>query len=150
MADDPLDLDALMEAQGGAVAERWRQASAKVAAYREKEAARNAELDLLPLSELRDRAVATLALAAAQLQGTEIGDDLKRHGWNRRFADSLAAECRRLRQCVLDGEYERSWGGSGLGRWMLEEVTPMASDSFKEAIHEAQFLLEAYSRRLPE
>jgi len=145
-------IDEMMEALGGTAAAAWRRVRAEVRAEEEAQATRNAELDSLPVDEVRLRTIAVLDRTVTLLRGTPLDAELRRHGWSEDFAEGLASECSRLRDCVEDGTYKREWGGAGLGRWVLEEVSPMAGDGddLHDSIHEAQFMLRAFSRRLPE
>jgi len=89
-------------------------------------------------------------MAVGVLSNTPIDAELRAHGWSKDFAQGLAAECSSLRSHVEDGTYEKAWDGAGLGRWMLDEVTGRATDVLSDAVLEAEFMLRAFSRHLPQ
>jgi hypothetical protein len=63
----------------------------------------------------------------------------------------LADECAKDRKQVEEGTYRKEWGGGGLGRWVLDEVSPYVGDEddLHDSIHEAEFMLEGLCRHLP-
>ena len=90
---------------------------------RQQEAQRQARdnwFDSLPVDEVKDLAIARLCDAEEALTQTPIDGTLASHGWNESFARSMCAECARLRTHVESGTYDPAWGGSGLGRSLLD------------------------------
>ena len=148
--DDNDWLDDFMEAEGGDRAARWSAFRAKTREWTAQTEARSAELDALPLNEVRGKTIGALDMAVDVLSNTQIDAALRAHGWSEDFAQGLAEECRSLRSHVEDGTYKKDWGGAGLGRWMLEEVSGKTDDILKKAVHEADFMLSAFSRHLPQ
>lgn len=117
----------------------------------QESARKRAILDAMPIEQVREQAIIDLDYAAAQLRQTPLTPELARHGWSKRFADGLADGCENLSRCLVDGSYEKAWGGGGLGRWMLDEVSGLQKDQdeLHDAVSNAEFTLEAYSERLP-
>jgi hypothetical protein len=143
--------DRLMESRGGDAAGRWRRAKAESQAFHEARAARDAELDSLSFDEVRRRTIGALDHAVSLLRTTPLDSELRRHGWSEQFALGLADECAEDCEHVEKGTYRKEWGGGGLGRWMLDEVSLHVGDEddLHDSIHEAQFMLQALCRRLP-
>ena len=140
-------LDDLVEA----AAAHWRRVLAQVRDFEEADARRNLQLDSLLFDEVRRQTVGALDHAVRILRETPLDAELRRHGWSERFAHALVDGCVNLREAVENGTYEKERGGAGLGRQLLDEISGMQGDEddLHDAVHEAQFMLQAFSRRLP-
>jgi hypothetical protein len=151
--EGPIELDEvdnLMSSLGEEAAASWQAVRLRTEQQEAQRQARDNWFDSLPLDEVKDLAIARLCDAEEALTQTPIDGTLASHGWNESFAHSMGAECARLRTHVETGTYDPAWGGSGLGRSLLDQVSPMAEDAdhLHDAVIEAQEALRALSRQL--
>ncbi len=70
---------------------------------------------------------------------------LRSNGWTEDFARELGDHLAEIRVTVEDGTYDGV--GSGLGRWMMEQVSPKTEDFLKLAVDDAGYILEALARK---
>ena len=79
---------------------------------------------------LKSEAIVVLSQAAQLLKNSEMTESLTSHGWSRDFARSLGQECGRLqaRAEADDLKAPRGVDDFGLGRWMLDMVSPLEKD----------------------
>lgn len=85
-----------------------------VEAFRQEQDARNAELDEIPVNELRRQTVDVLDHAVRLLRSTPLNEELRRHGWSESLAEDLADEFAKISGQVQHGTYNGEWGGGGL------------------------------------
>jgi hypothetical protein len=144
-------LDAAMEAQGGAAAARWRSVKDQGQAFQEYQAAATAYRLAQDLPRLKTEVIAALRLAEGALTRTPLTRELEQHGWSPRFISYMADLLADYRDQVEKDTFQLGWDvGYGIGRTMLEEISPMwyDLDEIKEAVNHAKELLRAYQVRL--
>jgi hypothetical protein len=149
--DKHFDMDALMEAQGGALAARWRSAKDQGQAFHEYQAAALAYRLAEELPRLKTEVISALRLAQGALTRTPLTSELERHGWSPRFVRHMADLLADYESQVEKDTFLLDWDvGYGIGRTMLEEISPMwfDHDEIKEAVNHAAELLRAYQVRL--
>lgn len=149
--DKPFDLDALMEAQGGAAAARWRSVKDQGQAFEEYQAAALAYRLAQDLPRLKAEVISALRLAQGALTRTPLTPELRQHGWSPTFVQYMANLLADYQSQVENDTFHLDWDvGYGIGRTMLEEISPMwfDHDEIKEAVHHAAELLRAYQLRV--
>jgi hypothetical protein len=149
--DKPLDVDALMEARGGAAAARWRSIKSLGQAYQDYQAAALAYRLAQDLPRLKTEVIAALRLAEVALTRTPLTPELKQHGWSPRFIQYMADLLADYRDQVENDTFQLDWDVDyGIHRTMMEEISPMwyDLDEIKEAVNHASELLQAYQVRL--
>jgi hypothetical protein len=149
--DKHLDMDALMDAQGGAAAARWRSVKDQGQAFQEYQAAALAYRLAQDLPRLKTEVISSLRLAQGALTHTPLTPELKQHGWSPRFVRYMADLLADYLNQVENDTFQLDWDVDyGIGRTMLEEISPMwfDHDEIKEAVQHAAELLRAYQVRL--
>jgi hypothetical protein len=106
-----------------------------------------AELEALPESDLKQRAIDALDSASNLLwtNAPVLDVQLRSNGWTQDFARELGDHLADIRVSVEDGTYDGS--GSGLGRWMIEQVSPKTTDFLKQAVYHASYILKALEHK---
>jgi hypothetical protein len=106
-----------------------------------------AELEALPESDLKQRAIEALDSASNLLwtNAPVLDVQLRSDGWTQGFAREFGDHLAEIRVSMEDGTYHGS--GSGLGRWMMEQVSPKTKDFLKLAVYDASYILEALAHK---
>ncbi len=120
-------------------------------AFQEYRAAALAYRMAQDLPRLKAEAISALRLAQGALTRTPLTPDLERHGWSPRFTRYMADQLADYESQVDSDTFHLDWDvGYGIGRTMLEEISPMwfDHDEIKEAVQHAAELLRAYQLRV--
>jgi hypothetical protein len=140
-------LDAAIEARGGDVLRTGRQQREESERSRAEHQREKDRLDSLPLEDLKAETIMALEATAALLSETRLDSELRTHGWSERLISLLGEHCSELKTWVSEGTYSAQREGPPLGRWVIEEIDPRATDELNVAVYRAGDLLAAFPRR---
>lgn len=112
--------------------------------------AEQARLEALPEEVLEERTAEALSTASGLLlaAASALDTELRDHGWTEEFARNLANHLAEFRDAIRAGTY-RIGDRYPLGRWVQEYISPKTSDWLKDAVYNANDLLEAWDHRQP-